>query len=154
MSATSSNHAKILAIHEASQECVWLRSVTQHIHESRGISSGQELHSIWVPPAKLAPSSSLDANFAMRVVLKLAEALEISREILDLQNGATILSGSRRFSPVLDDIILSDSKVVELMPLRRFFKDDEKKHAEDGDKQKEIKEMTEQTNATLGKIAL
>ncbi|GJW39196.1 hypothetical protein Tco_0065041 [Tanacetum coccineum] len=42
MSATSSNHAKILAIHEASQECVWLRSVTQHIHESRGISSGQE----------------------------------------------------------------------------------------------------------------
>ncbi|GJZ32234.1 hypothetical protein Tco_0577670 [Tanacetum coccineum] len=36
--------------------------------------------SIWVPPAKLAPSSSLDANFAMRVVLKLAGALEISRE--------------------------------------------------------------------------
>ncbi|GJU85429.1 retrovirus-related pol polyprotein from transposon TNT 1-94 [Tanacetum coccineum] len=197
MSATSSNHAKILAIHEASRECVWLRSVTQHIRESCGISSGQEsptvVHEdnatciaqlkdryikgdktnhilpkfffthdlqksgdiiiqkvvevafkdiedmfeekksilepadasegagtsgissqgnqgIWVPPAKLAPSSSLDANFAMRVVLKLAEALEISREILDLQNGATILSGSRRFSPVLDDIILSDSK--------------------------------------------
>ncbi|GJR25028.1 hypothetical protein Tco_0973555 [Tanacetum coccineum] len=42
MSATSSNHAKILAIHEASRECVWLRSVTQHIRESCGISSGQE----------------------------------------------------------------------------------------------------------------
>ncbi|GJW08287.1 ribonuclease H-like domain-containing protein [Tanacetum coccineum] len=40
--ATSSNHAKILAIHKASRECVWLRSVTQHIHESCGISSGQE----------------------------------------------------------------------------------------------------------------
>ncbi|GJW09120.1 hypothetical protein Tco_1571543 [Tanacetum coccineum] len=26
MSATSSNQAKILAIHEASQECVWLRT--------------------------------------------------------------------------------------------------------------------------------
>ncbi|GJR20880.1 hypothetical protein Tco_0783365 [Tanacetum coccineum] len=42
MSATSSNHAKILAIHEASRECVWLRSMTQHIRESCGISLGQE----------------------------------------------------------------------------------------------------------------
>ncbi|GJY94614.1 hypothetical protein Tco_0510975 [Tanacetum coccineum] len=31
-----------MAIHKASRECVWLRSVTQHIHESCGISSGQE----------------------------------------------------------------------------------------------------------------
>ncbi|XP_075084817.1 secreted RxLR effector protein 161-like [Nicotiana tabacum] len=29
--ATSSNHAEIIAIHEASRECVWLRSMTQHI---------------------------------------------------------------------------------------------------------------------------
>nr|GEU88327.1 putative reverse transcriptase domain-containing protein [Tanacetum cinerariifolium] len=42
MIATSSNHANILAIHKASQECIWLRSVTQHIRESCGISSGQE----------------------------------------------------------------------------------------------------------------
>ncbi|GJX71857.1 zf-CCHC domain-containing protein [Tanacetum coccineum] len=42
MSATSSNHTKILAIHEASRECVWLRSVPQHIRESCGISSDQE----------------------------------------------------------------------------------------------------------------
>ncbi|GKC38619.1 hypothetical protein Tco_1051003 [Tanacetum coccineum] len=42
MRATSSNHTKILVIHKASRECVWLRSVTQHIHESCGISSGQE----------------------------------------------------------------------------------------------------------------
>ncbi|GJQ89352.1 hypothetical protein Tco_1188823 [Tanacetum coccineum] len=42
MSATSSNHAKILTIHEASRECLWLRSATQHIHESCGISSSQE----------------------------------------------------------------------------------------------------------------
>nr|GEV79375.1 retrotransposon like protein [Tanacetum cinerariifolium] len=33
---------KILAIHEASRECVWLRSVTQHIRESCGISLGHE----------------------------------------------------------------------------------------------------------------
>ena len=28
ITATSSNHAEILAIHEASRECVWLRSMT------------------------------------------------------------------------------------------------------------------------------
>ena len=34
MVATSSNHSKILAMHEASRECVWLRSMIQHIRES------------------------------------------------------------------------------------------------------------------------
>ncbi|XP_021760249.1 uncharacterized protein LOC110725087 [Chenopodium quinoa] len=33
IAATSSNHAEILAIHEASHECVWLRSVIQHIQK-------------------------------------------------------------------------------------------------------------------------
>ncbi|GJW32919.1 hypothetical protein Tco_0052951 [Tanacetum coccineum] len=46
MSTTSSNHAKILAIHEASQECVRLKSVIQHICESCGISSGQKAPTI------------------------------------------------------------------------------------------------------------
>ena len=31
MVVTSSNHSEILAIHEASHECVWLRSMIQHI---------------------------------------------------------------------------------------------------------------------------
>ncbi|KAL8124885.1 hypothetical protein AgCh_012520 [Apium graveolens] len=35
--ATSSNHAEILTIHEASRECVWLRSICQHIRESCGM---------------------------------------------------------------------------------------------------------------------
>ena len=39
MVATSSNHSKILAIHEASRECVWLGSMIQHIRESCGLSS-------------------------------------------------------------------------------------------------------------------
>ena len=39
MVATSSNHSEILAMHEASRECVWLRSVIQHIRESCGLSS-------------------------------------------------------------------------------------------------------------------
>ncbi|KAL4026478.1 hypothetical protein IC575_014909 [Cucumis melo] len=34
MTATLSNHAEILAIHKASRECVWLRSMTHHIRET------------------------------------------------------------------------------------------------------------------------
>ena len=39
MVATSSNHSKIIAIHEASRECIWLRLMIQHIQESCGLSS-------------------------------------------------------------------------------------------------------------------
>ncbi|CAM8928863.1 unnamed protein product [Rhodiola kirilowii] len=35
--ATSSNHAEIIALHEASRECVWLRSMTQHIRTTSGL---------------------------------------------------------------------------------------------------------------------
>ncbi|GJZ62002.1 AAA-ATPase-like protein [Tanacetum coccineum] len=43
MSATSTNHARLLTIHEASQECVWLRSVIQHIRESCGVFQARRL---------------------------------------------------------------------------------------------------------------
>ena len=39
MVATSSNHLEILVMHEASQECVWLRSMILHIQESCGLPS-------------------------------------------------------------------------------------------------------------------
>ena len=39
MVATSSNHSEIIVIHEASRECIWLRSVIHHIQESCGLSS-------------------------------------------------------------------------------------------------------------------
>ena len=39
MVATSSNHSEILATHEASHECVWLRSMIQHIQETCGLPS-------------------------------------------------------------------------------------------------------------------
>ena len=39
MVATSSNHSEIIAIHEASRECIWLRSMIHHIQESCGLSS-------------------------------------------------------------------------------------------------------------------
>jgi hypothetical protein len=37
--ATSSNHSEIIAIHEASRECIWLRSLIQHIREKCGLST-------------------------------------------------------------------------------------------------------------------
>ena len=46
MTTTSSNHAKILAIHEASRECVWLRSMTHHIRETCGLSFSKNLPTI------------------------------------------------------------------------------------------------------------
>ncbi|KAD3336588.1 hypothetical protein E3N88_32107 [Mikania micrantha] len=42
ITTTLSNHAEILAIHEASRECIWLRTVIQHIQGSCGISSQDE----------------------------------------------------------------------------------------------------------------
>ena len=35
--ATSSNHAKVIALHEASREYVWLKSITQHIQATCGL---------------------------------------------------------------------------------------------------------------------
>ena len=36
--ATSSNHTEIIVIHEVSRECVWLRSMSQHILQLCGLS--------------------------------------------------------------------------------------------------------------------
>ena len=38
--ATSSNHAGIIVVHEASREYIWLRSMTQDIQETCGLSFG------------------------------------------------------------------------------------------------------------------
>ena len=43
ITATSSNHAEILAIHEASRECFWLRYVIHHIRGSCGLSFNKEV---------------------------------------------------------------------------------------------------------------
>ena len=37
--ATSSNHAEIIALHEAVRECVWLRSIIKHIRGTSGLNS-------------------------------------------------------------------------------------------------------------------
>jgi len=38
ITTTSSNHAEILALHEVSRECVWLRSIIQHVQQTCGLS--------------------------------------------------------------------------------------------------------------------
>lgn len=38
ITATSSNHAKIIALHEASRECIWLRSIDKFIQTTCGFS--------------------------------------------------------------------------------------------------------------------
>ena len=43
ITATSSNHAEILSIHEASRECFWLRYVIHHIRGSCGLSFSKEV---------------------------------------------------------------------------------------------------------------
>ena len=37
LTTTSSNHSKIIALHETSHECVWLRSVVHHIQNAYGL---------------------------------------------------------------------------------------------------------------------
>ena len=37
LTATSSNHSEIIALHEASRECAWLRSVVHHIRNECGL---------------------------------------------------------------------------------------------------------------------
>jgi len=44
--ATSSNHAEFLAIHEASRECVWVRSIVHHIQEDCGMYAGKKTPTI------------------------------------------------------------------------------------------------------------
>jgi hypothetical protein len=37
--ATSTNHSEIIALYEASHECVWLRRIINHIQQSCGIGA-------------------------------------------------------------------------------------------------------------------
>ena len=46
LTATSSNHAEILAIHEASRECVSLRSIIQHIRGACGLSLDKSIPTV------------------------------------------------------------------------------------------------------------
>ena len=39
--ATSTNHSEIIALFEASRECVWLRRMINHIEKSCGIDSAE-----------------------------------------------------------------------------------------------------------------
>ena len=59
IAATSSNHAEILAIHEVSRECFWLRSLIQYILSSCGLIDH-----------KIAPTVLFEDNTACIAQLK------------------------------------------------------------------------------------
>jgi hypothetical protein len=42
MTTTSSNHTELIALYDAGRECVWLRSMIQHIQEKCGLESVRE----------------------------------------------------------------------------------------------------------------
>ena len=60
MVATSSNHSELLALHEASRECMWLRSMIQHIRDSSGLLlfQTQQQHYIKIMPHVLHNSKA------------------------------------------------------------------------------------------------
>ena len=53
LTATSSNHAEIIAIHEASRECVWLRSIIHHIQKNCDLNLKEK-----IPPTILFEDNS------------------------------------------------------------------------------------------------
>jgi hypothetical protein len=42
LTTTSSNHVELIALYDAGRECVWLRSMIQHIQEEYGLESVRE----------------------------------------------------------------------------------------------------------------
>ncbi|XP_042753320.1 secreted RxLR effector protein 161-like [Lactuca sativa] len=44
--ASSSNHAEIIAIHETSRECIWLRNLSHHIRENCCLTSNRDVPTI------------------------------------------------------------------------------------------------------------
>ena len=42
MTTTSSNHAELIALYEASRECIWLRLLIHHIQKKSGIPACEE----------------------------------------------------------------------------------------------------------------
>jgi len=44
IAATSSNHTNFLLLHEISYECVWLRSIIQHVQETYGYPDKDEIN--------------------------------------------------------------------------------------------------------------
>ncbi|XP_074327076.1 secreted RxLR effector protein 161-like [Apium graveolens] len=43
LAATSSNHAELLSLYEASRECLWLRTLVHHIRDSCGLSVNKRI---------------------------------------------------------------------------------------------------------------
>ena len=84
--ATSSNHAEIIALHEASRECVWLRSLMNKIYELAGL------------PTIDAPTVIYEDNTACITQMKEGSSKVIERSILRQSSFIRVNSLERKSS--------------------------------------------------------
>ena len=74
LTATSTNHSEIIALYEASRECVWLRRMINHIQQSCGIGSIESLTIIYEDNSACVTqmqSSYIKSNITKHIVSKL-----------------------------------------------------------------------------------
>nr|GEY78684.1 retrovirus-related Pol polyprotein from transposon TNT 1-94 [Tanacetum cinerariifolium] len=138
MSATSSNHAEILAIHEASQECVWLRSVIQHVRESSGISSGQEAPTVVHEDNVVCISQLKDGYIKGDRTKHMLPNLFFTH---DLKKDGDIIVQQIRSSDNLADLF---TKALPTAKFKKFTRDDAKKQGDKEDLSEESGEEDEE----------
>lgn len=65
ISTTSSNLAELLTLHETNQECVWLRSLSQHVQETCGLAS-EKINTTTIYGDKIACIAQLKPGYIKR----------------------------------------------------------------------------------------
>ena len=95
--ATSSNHSEIFALHEASRECVWLRSVIQHIQST-----------CQLPPVTNSPTVIYEDNAACIAQIKGGTSKGTERSIYH-QNSFTLMNSKKV------DKLMSDRYVLQII---------------------------------------
>ena len=111
MVATSSNHSELLAIHEASRECMWLRSMIQHIRDSSGL-----------PPISNTTTTLYEDNVACIAQLKGDRTKHISPKFFythELQNNGEIDIQQIRSSDNPADLF---TKALPTMTFKKFLR--------------------------------
>jgi hypothetical protein len=74
LTTTSTHHSKIIALYEASHECVWLRRMINHIQQSCGIGSIESLTIIYKDNSGCVTQMQIgyiNSNVTKHIALKL-----------------------------------------------------------------------------------
>ena len=123
--ATSSNHAEILATHQATRECVWLRSVTQHIQEACGLSTNKKI------PITLCEDNTACIAQLKESYIKGDRTKHISPKFFfthDLQEKGDISVQQIRLSDILVDLF---TKVIPTTAFEKFVQKIRMRHFKD-----------------------